>query len=350
LSEKTEKPTPKRLRDAREKGQIAKSKEVATCASIVGLFVYFWFFFENFLLGRFKYLVGSTSPYFNAHFERALVTCLKIVFQEFAIISLPFVFVAMVLAVLAYLVHIGWLISFESIKPDLSKIDPMQGIKRIFSMSNLFELVKSIIKILLLGAIIYLVMKDNFANLLYIYRGNIQTAQDLLSKILKQLTVYISALFIVVAIIDYFLQKHLHIKKLMMSKDDIKREYKDREGDPHVKGQRRQIQMEMAADDMAAKIKEATVVLTESTRKAVVLYFEMGKTPLPVVTVKGKNNITKRIVDIAKKYDVPVIEDADLTRKLYEECEQDNYITRELIEPVAVILRKVLGLGGGDSD
>ena len=347
MSEKTEKPTPKRLRDAREKGQIAKSKEVATCASIVGLFLYFWFFFDNFMLERFKYLVGSTAQYLNAPFEQALMTCMKIVIQEFALLTLPFVLIGMVLVVLAYLIHIGFLVSFEPIKPDLSKINPVQGIKRIFSMSNLLELVKSIVKIVLLGAIIYLILRDNFENLLYIYRGNIQSAIDLFTTILKQVTVYVSALFIVVAIIDYFFQKHLHISKLKMSKDDIKREHKDREGDPHVKGRRRQLQMEMAADDMVTKIKQSTVVLTEFTHTAVVLYFEMGKTPLPVVMVKGKKNITQRIVDIAKTHDVPIVEDADLTRKLYEDCQQDNYITRELIEPVALVLRKVMGLDGG---
>jgi type III secretion protein U len=100
----------------------------------------------------------------------------------------------------------------------------------------------------------------------------------------------------------------------------------------------------MAADDMATKIKQSTVVLTEFGRTAVVLYFEMGKTPLPVVMVKGKKNLAERIVDIAKTHDVPIFEDSDLTRKLFENCQQDNYITRDLIEPMALILRKVMGM------
>ena len=345
MSEKTEQPTPKRLRDAREKGQIAKSKEVATCASIVGLFIYLWFFFGNYL-ERCKYLVGSTSPYLSAPFERALVTCLKIGFQEFALITLPFVLTAMVLVVLAYLVHIGFLVSLEPIKPDIGKINPVQGIKRIFSMSNLLELMKSIVKIALLGTIIYLILKANFKNLLYIHRGDIQTAQDVLTAILRQLTVYVSALFIVVAIIDYFFQKHLHIRKLKMSKEDIKREYKDREGDPYFKQRRRQLQMEMATDDMAAKIKQSTVVLTASNHTAVVLYFEMGKTPLPVVMVKGKNIIAEKIKAMARTHGIAIYEDAGLAQRLHKECEQDNYIKREHIEPVALILRKVMGMGG----
>lgn len=345
MSEKTEKPTPKKLRDARKKGQIAKSKEISTCAVIVGLFAYFCFFFDKYL-ERLKYLVQSPTQFFDKPFEEALINVAKIGVQEFALLTLPFALTAMVITVLSYLMQFGFLIAFEPIKPDIQKISPISGIKRIFSMSNLLELAKSIVKILLVGTIFYLYIKSSIRDLIHIYQGSAQSALDLLGAILKKIAIAISALFIVVAIIDHFFQKHLHIKKLKMSKDDVKREYKDREGDPHVKGQRRQLQIEMSQDDMAAKIKEATVVLIRKKEKAVVLRYEMGETPLPIVSVKGKAIIAEKIVALAKKHNIPVYPEPALTQDLFEGCQQDNYISTEFIEPVAGILRKVMGLDG----
>jgi type III secretion protein U len=156
----------------------------------------------------------------------------------------------------------------------------------------------------------------------------------------------VSALFIVVAILDHFLQKYLHIKKLKMSKDEVKREHKEREGDPHLKGRRRQLQMEMASDDMAMKIRESTIILTQGKQLALAVYYEMGKTLLPVITVKGKSRIAEKVVEMAKKHNIPVYEDAALTRALYKKIEQDNYISSEFIQPVAEKLRKAMGLEG----
>lgn len=343
MSEKTEKPTPKKLLDAKKKGQVAKSKEIATCAIIVGLFGYLWLF-SGYYFERLKYLIQTPSQYYNDPFEQALITCLKIVGQEFALLTLPFAVTAAIIATLSYLLQFGFLISFESIKPDVKKINPVEGVKRIFSLSNLLELVKSIIKILLLGTILYVLIKGNIKNLLFIPRGDLQTPILVLTSILQKLIIAVSALFIAIAIMDYFFQKYLHIRKLRMSKDEIKREYKDREGDPHFKQRRRSVQFEAAMDNMAAKIKKSTVVLNDGQRLAVVIYYEMGQTPVPIVSVKGKNLMADRIVQLAKKHGLPVLPESVLARDLYAECEQGHYIGTQFIKPVAMILRKVMGL------
>ena len=166
MSEKTEKPTPKRLRDAREKGQVAKSKEIATCAAIVGLFAYLWFFFDQYL-ERLKNFILGPADYYREPFNDALVSSFRTGFQEFALLTFPFVLAAITLVVLSYLIQIGFLVSFEPVKPDIKKISPVEGVKRIFSLSNLLELVKSIVKIALLGSIVYLLIKHNVKNLLY---------------------------------------------------------------------------------------------------------------------------------------------------------------------------------------
>jgi type III secretion protein U len=343
LSEKTEKPTPKRLRDAKKKGQVAKSKEIATCAVIVGLFGYFWLF-ANTYIERLKFLLQVPAQYYEKPFEQALTACLKTVGQEFVLLSLPFAMTAAVIATLAYLLQIGFIVSFEPIKPDLKKINPVEGVKRIFSLNNLLELFKSVVKILLLGAIIYWLIKGSIKNLLFIPRGNLQTPLTVLAAILQKLMVAVSALFIVIAIMDYFFQKYLFIRKLRMSKDDIKREYKDREGDPHFKQRRRSLQIEAVMDNMAARIKKSTVVITDGERLAAVIYYEMGQTPVPILSVKGKNRMATSIIALAKKNGLPIIPDSQLAQALYADCDQGNYIGSDFIEPVAMILRKIMGL------
>lgn len=343
MSEKTEQPTPKKLRDARKKGQVAKSKEVATCAAIVGLMVLLWLALPYYM-ERLKILVQVPAQFFEADFDQAMTTCFKVGFQEFILITLPFTLVAAVIAMLSYFLQFGFLLSFEAVTPDIKKIDPMQGIKRIFSMNNLLELVKSIVKIVLLGTIVYLLIKDNIPSLLAIPTGGLQAAQQVLTAVLHKMVVAVSVLFIIVAILDFFLQKTLHIRKLKMSKDDIKKEHKDQEGDPHVKGHRRQLQMEMAMDDMANQIKQSTMVLTRPGKQAVVIYYEQGITPLPIITVKGQNRLAARILEIAKKHGLPVFPDAALTRRLFQNCQQGQYVSSEYIQPVAVYLRKALGI------
>lgn len=345
MSEKTEKPTPKRLRDAREKGQVAKSKEIATCAAIVGLFAYLWYFFDPYL-ERLKKFILSPAEYYQQPFDQALIASVKTGLQEITILTGPFVLAAFTLIVLSYLIQIGFLVSFEPIKPDFKKVNPVEGVKRIFSLSNLLELVKSIVKIALLGAIIYLLIKYNVKNLLHSTQGTPQTALDILAAILKKLALSVSALFIIIAIIDHFFQKYLHIRKLRMSKDDIKREYKDREGDPYLKQRRRRLQIEMATDNLAAKIKQSNVVFTQTKKLAVVIYYEMGKTSLPVVSIKSRNIMAEKVIDMAKRFGIPIYPDAALASELYENCAQDSYISSKFIEPVALVLRQVMGLEG----
>lgn len=345
MSEKTEQPTPKKLQDAKKKGQVAKSKEIVTCAVIVGLFGYVWGFFDAYL-ERLKHLIVIPAQYYQLPFGQALVRCAKTGFQEFILLSLPIIAAASTIVVLSNLMQIGFMVSFEPITPDIKKINPMEGIKKIFSLSNLVELLKSIAKIVLLGGIMYIVITGRVQDLLNMIHSTKEEIPVMLGATLKRMVLWVSALFIVVAILDHFLQKYLHIKKLKMSKDEVKREHKDREGDPHLKGRRRQLQMEMASDDMAMKIRESTIVLTQSKQLAVAVYYERGKTLLPIITVKGKSRIAEKVVEMAKKHNIPVYEDAALTRDLYKKVEQDNYISSEFIQPVAEKLRKAMGLEG----
>ena len=343
MKEKTEKPTPKRLRDARKKGQVAKSKEIATCAAIVGMFGFLWIFFDSYLK-HISQMILMPSAYYRISFDRSHIECIKGAVEQLVLLSVPFALMAMVIITLAYMLQFGVLFAFEAIKPDFKKINPVEGFKRIFSLDNLLELIKSIVKIIFLGSIIYLLIKDNIKALIDIPSYGLQTLLAVLASIMKKLAIYVSCVFIVVAIVDYFFQKYLHIRKLKMSLDEIRREYKDREGDPHVKLMRSQIHRGLIMDDMVGKIQNSTVIITHSQKIAIAVYYEYGKTQLPIIQLKGKALMAERIIAIAGKSNIPVVQEPALAFKLSQKGQENNYIPHDLVEPVAMVLRTVMGL------
>jgi type III secretion protein U len=344
MREKTEKPTPKRLRDERKKGNISKSKEIATCAVIVGLFGYLWFFFDKIMI-HIKRMITLPASYYEMAFEHGLVECLKGMLEEFTFIVAPFALTALVIIVLAHMLQFGVLFAIEPITPNFKRINPVEGFKRIFSLSNLLELIKSVIKVILLSTIVYLLIKDSINTLILIPYNGLTALLKVLGSIIKKLVLYISALFIVVAILDYFFQKQIYLKKLKMSLDEIKREHKDREGDPIIRRQRRQLHREIVQQkDMLKKIQHTTVIITQSKKIAVAVYYQHGKVKLPVIDVKAQSYMAERIIRIAQNMDVPIINDPSLAKELFAKGRENKYIPSELIGPIALALRSILGI------
>jgi type III secretion protein U len=340
MKEKTEKPTPKRLRDARKKGQIAKSKEIATCAVIVGMFGYIWLFFDDYM-AHISRMVLLPVSYYKVPFDQALVECCKGVGKELIFLSVPFALAAMVIAVLAYLIQFGLVFSTDQITPDIKKINPVEGFKRIFSVQNLFELIKSLLKIVLITSIIYLLLQSSIRHLVDLPNHRVETTLFVLASILKKLVLYISSVFILFAILDYFLQKRLFLRKLKMSLDEIKQERKDREGDPQIKRKRRQLHRDFIEEDMFKTIRDATVIITYSNQIAVALYYQYGEVLLPVVLLKGRQHLAQKMIGIARKFDIPLFNDPYLARKIFKEVAENSHITGDMIDPVANILRSL---------
>jgi type III secretion protein U len=340
MSEKTEQPTPKRLRDARKKGQVAKSREVTSAVVIIGLFLYLWIGF-NYILGHLKQMVLFPTNFYGSAFKNALGLVFEGTIREMLLIIIPIVGFALVLAVMSNFFQIGFLFSFEPVKPDLKKINPAEGVKRIFSMNNLIELLKSIIKIGFLGFLIYKIIKDAIDPLLKMPYLGIGGVLMLLSSILKKIVVFSSGAFSVVAAADYFWQKKQYIKKLMMTKEEVKQEYKEMEGDPLIKSKRRQLHRELVMNDTLQRTRKATVIITNPTKRAIALYYEKGKTKLPIVLAKGENLLAKRMIEIAQEEGIPVVQNVPLAQALYEHVNIDQYIPGDLIKPVAEVLRWV---------
>lgn len=339
-SDKTEQPTPKKLRDARKKGQVAKSKEVVSAAVITGIFLYIWIGWD-YILKNLMDMILMPPPLYGLAFVDAFEILIREIIKKMIILILPIVLIAMFCAMLANFFQIGFLFAFESAKPDIKKINPMEGIKKIFSMNNLVELVKSIIKIAFLGILIFKVIQSSIDPLIQLQYLRIESVFSLLSIMMKQVVIYTMSAFVIVAAADYLWQRHSHIKKLMMTKDEVKREFKEMEGDPVIKGKRKQLHKEMAMNDTVQRARKSTVVITNPTSLAVALYYDEDGKKLPVVLSKGQDYLAKRIVEAAREEGIPIMRNVPLARSLYEQVEMDHYIPSDLIEPVAEVLRWV---------
>lgn len=342
MKERTHKPTPKKLRDARKKGQVAKSKEIATCATIVMLFAYLWIF-SNHYLSHFSQIMITPNAYYESNFLWAYIECAKKVVKELIVLSIPFAICAMVVTALSYMLQFGVIFANEPIKPDFNRINPVEGFKRLFSWKSLLELTKSILKIVLLGSILYFIIKSNVKLLVGIPALGAKAIVPILFTILGKLMLYVSCVFIFFAIIDYFFENKLFIHKMKMSIDDIRQEHKDREGDPQIKSHRRQIQRKFAVgEDVVSRIEKSTVIVADSNKIAIAIYYEHGKTKLPVIYAKSKYFLAERTIEIARKLNIPIIQDTYLAKKLFETGRENGYIHGDLIEPMAKLLRSVI--------
>ncbi|WP_419658329.1 type III secretion system protein, YscU/HrpY family [Desulfosarcina variabilis str. Montpellier] len=342
MKEKTQLPTPKRLRDARKKGQIAKSKEIATCATIVTLFLILWICSKHYFSHLCK-IISTPTVLYETDFSWAYIEISKILIKEFILLSVPFAICATIATMLSYMLQFGVLFAFEPIKPDFNRINPVEGFKSIFSWKNMLELIKTILKIGLLGGIIYIIIRSHIKVLVHLPNSSVKEIMPLLATIFGKLMLYVSCVFIFFAILDHFFQKKIFMHKMKMSIDDVKQEYKDREGDPKIKSKRRKIQQEFAVvENLVTRIQKSAVIIADSNETAVAIHYVHGKTKLPIVSAKGKYFVAERIIEIARKNNIPIVHDMYLANKLFEIGKENGFIFGELIAPMANLLRSIV--------
>jgi type III secretion protein U len=267
----------------------------------------------------------------------AEVTKCRVALEE-AVMLIGIVFVV---AILSNAIQVGVLFAFDGIKPKLDKLNPAAGFKRIFGMKNLIENLKSVLKVLFLSGLIIWIVYDAVGAAIRAPYCGLPCIEFVMAEMMKKIAIFTSAAFIIVAAFDYAFQKAQHIKSLKMTKDQVKREYKESEGDPLIKSKRRQLAQELVMSDQGSAVRKASVVVTNPTRIAIALRYVQGETPLPMVVAKGEHLNAERIIKIAKEAGIPIMENVPLARALMEEVEVDRYIPSELLEPVAEVLRWV---------
>lgn len=337
---KTEPPTTKRLRDLRRKGQVAKSPDVGATAGIIAGLGALLVAGEQ-LIDRLNGLLerSATADFKTFNDTQVLVQWSADMLIEMAWMTLPIVLIAIVVGVLAGYLQVGPVFSTEQIKPQVSRINPIMGVKRLFSMRTLVELIKLMLKATVLGAVVWVTAWHALPSLLQSHWLSVAGILPLATRMLEILGWCAIASFIAIAAFDLWFQKWEYLRQNRMSIDEVRREHKETEGDPHVRNRRRQLHREANEASMLSGVRKASVVVVNPTHIAVALYYEMGETDLPVVVAKGEGELARAIRKVAEEEGIPIVHNVDLARRLRSDAPVDQYIPEELIEPVAAVLR-----------
>ena len=342
--EKTEMPTPKKLRDARQKGQVCTSKDVVSTAILLVMLAVLGVLALE-LTDDVSNLIRFIGMRIGENDAAALREAGKLATIIVLKHSFIFVLLAAVTAIVANTVQIGFLFTLEPIKPDLKKINPAEGAKKIFCMKNLFEFGKNVVKVVFLGYLIYKIILNSIPALLPMCYGTLDDIYPVLTVILKNLACYTVFGYVVIAVVDRLFQQKNFTKQMMMTKDEVKREYKEMEGSQEIKQAQRQFRNEILQGDPPAKaVKKADVVVTNPTHFAVGIRYRPDEAPLPKVVCSGADALAKDIREAALREGIPIMENVPLARALYAKVKIEEFIPVDLVEPVAEVLKLVKAL------
>lgn len=336
-SEKTEQPTEHKLRKAREEGQVAKSKDF-TQALLMGSLLGYMLSNSQSIIHNLVEIIIFPAQLYGMNFRDAL----RILFDQVLItavrIILPFILIVIGIAIFGEVMQTGLLLAFKTLIPKGDRLNPASNLKQMFAMKNFIEFFKSILKVCFLTVLIAMVIRDSLQTLVLIPAAGMGAAGLAVAGMLKTLVIYSFIAFGAIALADLVYQRYQFRKQQMMSMDEIKQEYKQLEGDPHVKSHRKSMAKEIAMGEMVLKTRKASVVVTNPTHFAVALYYQESQTPLPIVLAKGEDAVAHQMIHVANSYGIPVMQNILLARALFTNAKIDQYIPSDLIEPVAEVL------------
>lgn len=346
-SQQTEEPTARRLQQAHEQGDQIKSVELQTLILLIGATIAVSVFGHRIavsFIGNLKIFLAE--PDRMATDGNALILMFKTLLGQLLAIFGPFLVVLMLFGIAGNVVQGMPSFTPSRIMPNLSKLSPLNGFKRMFGMDGISNLLKGLLKIAVVGLAIWTQLWPQRTGLeAVLTQSPAAVADDMSHLFIRLMTAALSAIALIAAI-DYALQRHEFMKRNRMSKQEIKDEMKETEGDPKIKAKIRQLRIERSRKRMMAAVPKATVVITNPTHYAVALLYEQGKTAAPVCVAKGVDAVAFRIRDVAKEHDVPIIENPPLARALYASVEVDATIPAEHYKAVAQVIGYVLRLTG----
>lgn len=343
--EKTEKATPKKRKDERKKGRVAKSQDINGAILLI-LCLLALFVFGSFILRQMMGVYQHTFTEF-IHWELTEISVQQIfnsATMEAAKMLAPIMLVAMISGFASNFMQVGFLFTTETLKFDLKKIDPIQGAKRIFSIRAIVELLKSLLKIISIGAITFFVIWIYKDQMLMTAFTNPESSLAFFGRVTIVMGIAATVALLVLAIFDYAYQRFDFEKNMRMSKQDIKDEYKNVEGDPLIKSKIKEKQRQIATRRMMSEVPNADVVITNPTHFAVALKYDEAKANAPYILAKGTDQIALKIKEIAKANDVITIENRPLARGLYHATEIGDVIPEEFFKAVAEVLAYVYRL------
>lgn len=346
--EKTEQPTSKRRNDARKDGNVFQSKDIVTVVMLFGVFymarIMLPFMYETLrdFMRHFFSAIADDDPFGSSPhiYVDAVVAALKC--------ALPLLLASMALGILAHGIQTRFLVTFKPLRPKFSKLNPIKGIKNLFSLKKVVELVKNLIKITILIVLLYNIVRGDLIPVAQMFYMPTLNAAAYTLTLVFDLVKKVCLAFAVIAFFDYLYQRWDYENNLKMTKQEVKEEYKMTEGNPEIKGRIRRIQRQMAMSRMMQSVPEADVIVRNPTHFAVALKYDPDKNGAPVVLAKGQDYTALRIVKIGEENGVSIVENRPLARALYASCEVDREITPEFYGAVAELLVYIYKLNHRD--
>ena len=349
--EKTEEPTAKKLSDARNEGQVAKGKDLTSAVMLLVLFMVLRFTVGNMGEGFIECfnknytqigdLFTSTHGEYNMQYTIALIQSAAL---DMLKLLIPFFGVGFIIAIVIELAQVKWKPTSKPLQPKLSKFNPINGIKRMFSVRTLVSLIKQIVILVVIFIVVYNKLKSRMSDIYMLYDIPLISAIMLLGDIIFDIGTVICVIYTIIGIADYVFEKRKFRKDMMMTKQKVKDEWKNTEGNPEVKNKIRQKMSEVSRRRMMQAVPEADVVITNPTHFAVALKYEQNKGKAPVVVAKGEDYLAAKIKEAARENNIEIVENKPLARMLYYNVELDEEIPPELYQAVAEVLAFVYNI------
>lgn len=351
--ERTEPATQKKLNDARKEGQVAKSREITNGLSILALFLLLKIWVGSMGMQMMEVFPGvynlmpQVVTFWHGDLPQIESSILfrKMLFSVLGVIA-PILLVGFLVAFLTNLVQVKWRPTFKPLRPKFSKLNPLKGFKKFFSVGSLIELVKAVAKIVLIVYVCYGYLADKWAILLNLYDVSLMQALQLTATTVTDLGIRIAAIYMIIAALDFIYQKVKFKNDMKMSKQEIKEEFKQQEGDPAVKSKIRQKMMEVSRRRMMQNLPQADVVITNPTHYAVAIKYDPQVADAPIVIAKGEDYLAAKIKEIAKENKIEIVENKPLARMLYANVDVGQMVPPELYQAVAEVLAFVYHLQG----
>lgn len=349
--EKTEEPTSKKLEDSRKEGQVSKSTELNNAVMLIGLFLLLKMICSylgngfvqifNYVYTRIPYMLGIYSGEYSS---KDISSFLIFIMLRIILFVAPFFLASFFINFIMNVVQVKWKVTSKPLKPKLSKLNPVNGFKRIFSKDKLVELLKSLIKLGIFFYVAYSMLSKNIGVIMLLYDMPLMTALSSVSKLIIDVGLRISFVYLILGFADLKYQKWKFHEDMKMTKQEVKDEVKNQEGDPQVKGQQKRRMREASQRRMMQNVPQADVVITNPTHFAVALKYDVLVADAPIVVAKGQDYLAQKIKDAAKENDVEIVEDKALARLLYHNVPLDAKIPQELFQAVAEVLAFVYNL------
>ncbi len=339
MSEKTEEPTDKKVRDAREKGQVGVSQDITKLISTIVLLSTL-FAMQDSLMSKGKEIISFSILKTNTEFSQAAGEVVTKLGNMLLGTVLTICAIAFFIKIIGTWIQTGPMFTPKAIKFDLAKLNPLATLKNMFSGKKLYEFGNNIFKFIVVGLLFYYLTKAQLGTLFLLPTGDLEMFWQSSAALIRNIIVISLSILLVFSVFDFTMQKFFHKKSLKMTIDEVKREYKNSEGDPQTKGQRNMVMHEILNSDPEETrqlVEEADAVVVNPTHYAVALFYRPGETPLPKILCKGVDAQAKKIIGYAKEFDKPVIRYVWLARTLY--AHKGKYIPRQTLEAVAEIYR-----------